>query len=155
MPGCWPLQVLCLFLGLPEGFRNAAMHAWMAQTLSIPCEAYRPGRMTYDLRRLRLHGLIERIPRSHRYRATDLGIRVALFFTKVHSRIRRPGLSQLFDACPKAPNRPVANAMRRRDQAFAALFQQAKWEPCKIRLNFQDRCLSRNLSAIIHRIPLS
>ncbi|MFZ1538205.1 MAG: hypothetical protein WAT23_12570, partial [Chromatiaceae bacterium] len=42
--------------------------------------------------------------------------------------------------------RPVANAMRRRDQAFAALFQQAKWEPCKIRLNFQDRCLSRNLS---------
>lgn len=126
------LQVLCLFLGLPEGFRNATMREWMAQALSIPCDAYRPGRMTYDLRRLRLHGLIERIPRSHRYRVTDLGIRVALFFTKVHSRILRPGLSQLFDACPKAPNRPVATAMRRLDQAFAALFDQAKLEPCKI-----------------------
>ena len=126
------LQVLCLFLGLPEGFRNASMRAWMAQALSLPVEAYSPGRMTYDLRRLRLHGLIERIPHSHRYRVTDLGLRVALFFTKVHSRILRPGLSQLFDGCPKAPNRPIATAMRRLHQALAALFDQAKLEPCKI-----------------------
>ena len=126
------LQVLCLFLGLPEGFRNASMRDWMAQALAVPADAYSPGRMTYDLRRLRLHGLIERIPRSHRYRTTAAGIRVALFFTKVHSHILRPGLSQLFDGCPKAPNRPVATAMRRLDQAFAALLDQAKLEPCKI-----------------------
>jgi len=126
------LQVLCLFLGLPEGFRNASMRDWMAQALAIPVDTYSPGRMTYDLRRLRLHGLIERIPHSHRYQVTDLGIRVALFFTKVHSRILRPGLSQLFDGCPKAPNRPIATAMRRLNQAFAALFDQAKLEPCKI-----------------------
>ena len=126
------LQVLCLFLGLPEGFRNASMRDWMAQALAVPVDAYSPGRMTYDLRRLRLHGLIERIPHSHRYQVTDLGIRVALFFTKVHSRILRPGLSQLFDGCPKAPNRPVAAAMRRLEQALAALFDQAKLEPCKI-----------------------
>jgi predicted MarR family transcription regulator len=56
--------------------------------------------MTYDLRRLRLHGLIERLPHSQRYRVTNLGQRVALFFTKVHSRILRPGLSQVFDGCP-------------------------------------------------------
>ena len=126
------LQVLCLFLGLPEGFRNASMRDWMAQALAVPVDAYSPGRMTYDLRRLRLHGLIERIPHSHRYQVTDLGIRVALFFTKVHSRILRPGLSQLFDGCPKAPNRPIATAMHRLNQAFAALFDQAKLEPCKI-----------------------
>ena len=126
------LQVLCLFLGLPEGFRNASMRDWMAQALAVPVDAYSPGRMTYDLRRLRLHGLIERIPHSHRYEVTDLGIRVALFFTKVHSRILRPGLSQLFDGCPKAPNRPVAAAMRRLEQALAALFDQAKLGPCKI-----------------------
>jgi len=88
--------------------------------------------MTYDLRRLRLHGLIERLPHSHRYRVTDLGQRIALFFTKVHSRILRPGLSQLFDGCPKAPNQPIATAMRRLDQALADLFEQAKLEPCKI-----------------------
>ena len=87
--------------------------------------------MTYDLRRLRLHGLIERIPQSHRYRVTDLGLRVALFFTKVHSRILRPGLSQLFDGCPKAPNRPIATAMNRLQQAFADLFDQAKLAPAQ------------------------
>ena len=100
------------------------MRDWMAQALAVPVDAYSPGRMTYDLRRLRLHGLIERIPHSHRYQVTGLGIRVALFFTKVHRRILRPGLSQLFDACTKAPNRPIATAMRRLEQSLAALFAQ-------------------------------
>jgi hypothetical protein len=126
------LQVLCLFLVLPEGFRNATMRQWMAQALGVDAETYAAGRMTYDLRRLRLHRLIERIPHTHRYRVTNLGIRVALFFTKVHSRILRPGLSQLFDGCPKAPNRPIATAMDKLDQTFAALFNEAKLTACKI-----------------------
>ena len=33
------------------------------------------GQITYDLRRLRVHGLIERIPRTHRYQVTDTGLR--------------------------------------------------------------------------------
>ena len=33
--------------------------------------------MTYDLRRLRLYGLIERVPHSHRYRITQTGAKVA------------------------------------------------------------------------------
>ncbi|RKT47015.1 hypothetical protein [Thiocapsa rosea] len=120
---------LCLFLTLPEGFRHARMRTWMAEALGLPLAAYSPGRMTYDLRRLRLHGLIERIPHSHSYRVTDAGLRVALFFTKVHSRILRPGLSQLFDGCPKAPNRPIATAMGRLQLALDDLFEQAKLEP--------------------------
>ena len=35
--------------------------------------------MTYDLRRLRLKKLIERIGNSHRYRLTELGIKVVTF----------------------------------------------------------------------------
>jgi hypothetical protein len=52
-----------------------------------------PGRVTYDLRRLRLHGLIERMPKMHRYRVTAFGLRLALFVTRVHARILRPGLA--------------------------------------------------------------
>ncbi|MGA7979128.1 MAG: hypothetical protein WCA32_02760 [Chromatiaceae bacterium] len=70
-----------------------------------------------------MHGLIERTPHSHSYRLTGLGIRLALFFTKLHSRILLPGLSQLFDGCPKAPNRPAATAIRRLGQALEALFE--------------------------------
>jgi hypothetical protein len=35
----------------------------------------------------------------------------------------------LFDGCPKAPNRPIATAMGRLQQAFADLFEQAKLAP--------------------------
>jgi hypothetical protein len=49
--------------------------------------------MTYDLRRLRLHGIIERVPKTHRYRVTEAGLRAALFFTRTYARILRPGLS--------------------------------------------------------------
>ena len=49
--------------------------------------------LTYDLRRLRLHGLIERVPKRHRYRVTDPGLRVALFVPRLWARTLRPGLA--------------------------------------------------------------
>jgi hypothetical protein len=49
------------------------------------------GRMSYDLRRLRLHGLIERIPKTHRYLLTSFGLRSALLLTRVYARVLRPG----------------------------------------------------------------
>ena len=48
---------------------------------------------TYQLRRLRLHGLIERLPNSFRYRVTDFGFRAALFFTRLYNRLLRPGIA--------------------------------------------------------------
>jgi hypothetical protein len=93
-------QALCLFILLPEGFRNATLRAHVAALLGEPPERYGPGRMTYDLRRLRLHGLIARRLHTHRDEVTALGKRVCLFFTKVNARVIRPGLSQLFDGCP-------------------------------------------------------
>lgn len=59
--------------------------------------------MTYDLRRLRLHGLIERIPSTHRYHVTERGLRVALFFTRAYDRLLRPGLAQIGDVEPPVP----------------------------------------------------
>jgi len=49
------------------------------------------GRITYELRRLRLHGLVERIPHTHRYHVTDTGLREALFLSRAHMRLFRPG----------------------------------------------------------------
>ena len=51
--------------------------------------------MTYHLRRLRLHGLIARVPKSHRYRLTESGWRTILFCTRCHNRLLRPGLAQV------------------------------------------------------------
>ena len=41
----------------------------------------------------RLHGLVTRLPGTHRYRVTEPGLRLALFLTRVHARLFRPGLS--------------------------------------------------------------
>ena len=46
--------------------------------------------MSYDLRRLRLHGLIQRLPHSNTYVLTSEGVRVAVFYTKLQNRLLRP-----------------------------------------------------------------
>jgi hypothetical protein len=54
--------------------------------------------MTYDLRRLRLKGLIARTPSTHRYTVTSYGLRVALFCSKLFLRILRPNWPALLDS---------------------------------------------------------
>jgi hypothetical protein len=119
-------NALCLFVLLPDGFRNATLRQHVAALMGEAPERYTPGRMTYDLRRLRLHGIIQRVPHTNRYEVTALGRRVSLFFTKVNARVIRPGLSQLLNGCPKAPNRPLASAMRQLDRSCEQLFAEAK-----------------------------
>lgn len=66
-------QALCLFVLLPEGFRNAALRPYIAQLLGESLDKYTPARMTHTMRRLRLHGIIEKLPRTHRYQLTRQG----------------------------------------------------------------------------------
>ncbi len=84
---------LCLLLTLPHGLGNKHLRACIAQLLGIDPANYKPGSMTYDLRRLRLHGLIERVPGTFRYFVTEKGVRVSAFYSKVYARILRPALS--------------------------------------------------------------
>lgn len=81
---------LCLFVHAVSGFTNQSLRCLVAELLAVD---YTSGQMTYDLRRLRLHGLIERLPHSNTYVLTADGLRVALFYTKVHGRILRPLLA--------------------------------------------------------------
>ncbi len=91
------LTVLVLFSLQPEGFRNHQLRPLLAQLLGISESQISPGRMTYDLRRLRLHGLIERVPNSHRYRLTPFGLKTALFYSRTYQRLLCRGLSELHD----------------------------------------------------------
>ncbi len=49
--------------------------------------------MTYAFRRVRQHGLIERVPRSHRYRITLTVAQVAMCYPRLHTRALRPAHS--------------------------------------------------------------
>ncbi len=87
------LQALILFRQIAQGFRSADLRHHLAALSGRDPQSLSQGAITYQLRRLRLHGLIERLPKSFRYRVTDFGFRAALFFTRVYNRILRPGLA--------------------------------------------------------------
>jgi len=84
------MHTLCLFALSPAGFRHRDVRAAVAQLLGRDAAAYAASQMTYDLRRLRLHGLIERVPESHRYRLTDRGAKIAMLYVRLHGRGFRP-----------------------------------------------------------------
>ena len=86
-------SALLVFHLLPRGFSNRDLRNYWAPLLGMAPEDMTPGQMTYHLRRLRRHGLIERIPRSHRYRVTRRGWRTVLFCTRLYNRALRPGLA--------------------------------------------------------------
>ena len=78
------MHALCLFGLAPTGFRHRELRDHVAQLHGRDPATYRAGAMTYDLRRLRLHGLIEHVPRSHRYRITPTGARLAMFYERLY-----------------------------------------------------------------------
>ena len=89
------LAVLVLFRLLPCGFRSRDLREHIAPLLGDDPSQWTQGRLTYQLRRLRLHGLIERVPNSTRYTVTERGIKVALWFSRCHARLFRPALGEL------------------------------------------------------------
>jgi hypothetical protein len=56
---------------LPRGFRSRDLREHLASLLGDDPSQWTQGRLTYQLRRFRLHGLIERAPESHRYTVTE------------------------------------------------------------------------------------
>jgi len=89
------LTALLIFRLLPRGFTNAQLREHVAQLRGLTDLS--AGQMSYDLRRLRSHHLIERIPRTHRYRVTDLGLHTAMLLTRVHDHVLTTGLAQIAD----------------------------------------------------------
>ena len=110
-------SALLVFRLLPRGFANHELRQHLAPLLGKEPTELTQGRMTYQLRRLRLHGLIVRQPRSHRYEVTQRGFRIALFFTRSYARLLRPGIAELLD--PAA--RPDSRLRRAADQLEAAM----------------------------------
>ena len=106
-------SLLACFAFLPRGFTHRDLRARLAALLGAAPGTLPPGRVTYDLRRLRLHGLIARLPGTQRYRPTDEGLRIALFCSRLHLRALRPGLTDLLAPAPPADSalRPAFDAL--------------------------------------------
>ena len=119
------LSALLVFRLLPRGFCDRELREHLAPLLGEDPSALTQGRMTYQLRRLRLHGLIVRQGGTHRYEVTDHGLRIALFFTRSYARVLRPGLSEVAtDSQPDGP--PLRRAFAQLERAMDQYVAQAK-----------------------------
>lgn len=115
------MQTLCLFALSPTGFRQREVRSHIAQFLGRDPGAYTPSQATYDLRRLRLHGLLERLPKSHRYQLTDRGARIAMLYVRVYARGLRPPASLPMTGAGRGQR-----AFERLDEAVTKFLQEAR-----------------------------
>jgi hypothetical protein len=94
------LDAVLMFVFLARGFTNKDLRQQFAVLLAKRAEEVSPGRTSLELRRLRLHRLIERLPQTRRCRLTDDGLRTALSYTRVYPRILRPAMAPAVPAAP-------------------------------------------------------
>ena len=117
------LACLCCSQHLFAGLTNRSLRELIAGL--IP--GYSPRQMTYDLRRLRRKGFIQRIPRTQRYELTSQGRRLAVFLTKTYTRIVNPSLAELDPSLPAdiADRTPLAKTWRAFELALEDRINQA------------------------------
>jgi hypothetical protein len=120
------LHALVMFVFVARGFTNQDLRHGYAVLLGLHAGDITPGRMSYELRRLRLHGLIERVPNTRRYHLTDLGLQTALFYTRVYSRILRPGLALVSPQAPAASPASLQRSFRTVEHAVNTWCDEAK-----------------------------
>ncbi|HZD70564.1 MAG TPA: hypothetical protein VFA45_17220 [Actinomycetes bacterium] len=105
------LAALVSFCHLIEGFTNRELVRRAGTLLGRP---YTSRQATYDLRRLRRKGLIERRRGTRRYQLTPTGRRIAVLFTKTYGRVLTPALALADADLPDniAARHPLAMAWR-------------------------------------------
>jgi hypothetical protein len=117
---------LCAFIAAPNGVTNRLLRQRVGALYDPGPRGYSATRMSYDLRRLRLKGLITPVPHSHRYVLTPLGRRVAFFMSKSFTRIVRPTLNRLDPKSPENATDPLRRAWIQCEQALNSQIAAAR-----------------------------
>ena len=112
-----------LLHGAPQlnGWRSADIHEAVLTTFRLSANAYTLTQLRYDLRKMRAHGLLNRIGRSYRYRLSDKGTKTGLMFVLFHKRVCGPLANSLFHHRPEETLKPeskVEAAYHKADRAI-------------------------------------
>ena len=108
---------LCHLLNAMTGFTNRSLRARVAALLG---QDFSARQMTYDLRRLRLHGLIEKV-QGHTYQLTADGLRFAIFYSKLADRVMTP----IFDLDRPNASRDLRKALTSIERSIDDSFKRA------------------------------
>jgi hypothetical protein len=119
------LGSIAAFAHVIGGLTNKSLRAQMA---ALWQPDYTSAQASYDLRRLRLKGFIERIAGTNTYRVTTTGLRIAAFLTQLATRVIIPTLTDLAAlARPRPPAiRPLTTAWHTYERELNALLRTTR-----------------------------
>jgi len=110
-----------------NGWRSVDIHQAILTTFGLSAANYTLTQLRYDLRKLKAHGLLERIGRAYCYRLTDKGVKAALMFILFHKRVCGPLANSLFHHQPDENLKPASkleNAYYKADRAIQQVLDQ-------------------------------
>jgi hypothetical protein len=120
------LEVLLHNGTIVSGWRARQIHDAILTTFGIGADRYRLTQLSYDLRKLKAHGLLARDGKRYAYRLTDKGTKVALLFVLFHKQLCGPLANSLFHHQPEATPRPkskLETAFHKADHSIRNIIQ--------------------------------
>jgi hypothetical protein len=103
------------------GWTAKEIHEAVLTTFGLSARCYRLNQLSYDLRKLKAHGLLERDGSRYAYRLTTKGVEVALLFLFFHKRLCGPLANSRFHHQPDAEHRPDSRPEAAYHRADAAI----------------------------------
>jgi hypothetical protein len=85
---------------------TAQVHRAVLDAYNLKPKDYTLTQLRYDLRKLRLHGLIERVPKGYAYRFTPKGSKLSILLVQLRKRIYGPLAFGLFRTRPNPKSIP-------------------------------------------------
>ena len=108
------------------GWTAKQIHDAILTTFELPAARYGLNQLSYDLRKMKAHGLLDRDGKRYAYRLTDKGTKVALTFVLFHQRLCGPLANSLFHHQPDSAARPSSKleaAYRKADASIRNIIQ--------------------------------
>jgi hypothetical protein len=106
------------------GWRTIQIWQALQAAFSLSLQDYTLNQLRYDLRKMKGHGLLERMGKQYAYRLTEKGARVAAMFVLFHKRICGPLANSLFHHRPRRRSPPpvkIETAYHKADAAIQKL----------------------------------
>ena len=103
------------------GWRTSQIWQALQTAFSLSPQDYTLNQLRYDLRKMKGHGLLERVGKQYAYRLTEKGARVSAMFVLFHKRICGPVANSLFHHPPRRRSPPPAKIETAYHKADAAI----------------------------------
>ena len=96
------MHALVRFAQIPAAgtFSTAEIYPRTVAALGATTQRYSLASLRYDLSKLRIKGLVEKLPRSRRYRLSPQGYSICLIFLKLFERVYAPLSAARLDPVP-------------------------------------------------------